>query len=45
MVKTGEGKTTVRIDDEGEHIDVCIGAPAAHLGAKAHAPVSDDGGK
>jgi hypothetical protein len=41
-METGKATQIKRTDDEGEHVDVCIGAPTAQLGAKAHAPVAGD---
>jgi hypothetical protein len=40
-MEPGKATQIKRTDDEGEHVDVCIGAPVAQLGAKAHAPVSE----
>jgi hypothetical protein len=44
-METGKATQIKRTDDEGEHVDVCIGAPTAQLGAKAHAPVAGDDNK
>jgi hypothetical protein len=41
-METGKAKSTIRVDDECEHVDVCIGAPAAAVGAKIHPPVAGD---